>query len=296
MPEVARAAHGSAPSAAALADAKAAEQPLEGPLDQTLGPQATAGRCADPRRQGVPWPTAIRWPAGCAGRRSSKAHELIAGAAAQCGRRRSQHCPGRLHRRRPGQRRRLPFPQQLGAEVGQERLRQHLLCLREGLRQRRPLAGIGAAEFRSARGAIRGRGTARGRVGPLPVPRAGHGRVGKGPVEPGQAALLRCGERGLRGVGHARSASRAAIVSACWPPRPPTSARSAWRSTESGWRRNSTCTAAVSRRRAPWSWAATTSRPAGTASASPVWEKNPASTGFNFGIDAIDLLGDLSSK
>ena len=85
MPEVGQGRPRHAPSPAALADAKAAEQPLEGPLDQALGPQAPAGRCADAGHQGCLGPR----PSGCL--RSALAQRpqrlrVDPGAAAQCGR------------------------------------------------------------------------------------------------------------------------------------------------------------------------------------------------------------------
>ena len=129
----------------------------------------------------------------------------------------------------------------------------------------------------------------------LPVVASGHCRssvqdmtpVGKGHVEPGQATLVRRGERGLCGVGH--RGPQAGQVSF---PRTgngrPISARSAWPWTESGSSRNSTCTAVASRLRELWSWdPCLRGRPA----PHPLPQRGKeASGGYFFGIDVIDLL------
>ena len=102
---------------------------------------------------------------------------------------------------------------------------------------------------------VRGRGGARGRDWPLQVQRPGHGPMGKGHVDPGQAALLQRGERGLRGVGP--GGPQAGHLST--PRAGHRGPRLRHDPHGSRWKmagiRNSTCIAAVSRRPGPWSWA-----------------------------------------
>ena len=247
MPEAARA-PAACPVARRIGRRQAAEQPLEGPLDQTLGSHAAAGRCADAGRQGG---LGTR-PSG--GLRSALAKILKGDELIQ-----------------------VPPPSAVAdghsiALVGYDDDPRNAAayCSSATVGGRSGVTTATAACLMRTRGPTPTMSSGWNWGRPIPRCRWSDSRPNSCPwLRPAAASCsvqdMGDWERAMWSRASSsialrrkraswswpwRSASRAVIVSACWRPRRPTSARSAWRSTGSGRGRNSTCTAAAFRRRA----------------------------------------------
>ncbi len=194
-------------------------------------------------------------------------------------------------RRRPAAGRRgIPLPQQRRPEVGQGRLRRDVVRLCPTVCQRRLVAPAPVARCRSARGALRGRGDAR--AGPPEVydQPAGHEGLGRPAVDPWPATLLQGRARRLRGTGLFRAEGRPLPAAGAghggprFRHRPRGARRQAVGSGDGPLLRSRL------RRPAAWNWARGKCRRGQHRLRVKAVDKNAASQGFAFGLDALDLL------